>query len=218
MATPARSAVLGDGGLAALLACATLAERTRDARKGLLVFAPGTPEDALRLAACRRQAGHYGLDLIAIEPLGHIGWSVSERCVGSLVHAAHAAARAGASELIWPVQPGSSDGASWPDVDQMAAQVDRALLVERLVSLDAPDHGMHDFRIRTPFLDLSDRQMADLATDMGVDPEMCWWWSDDRDDAVTERKRWFEALRSFGWQHLPTTETGARASPAFGNA
>lgn len=194
-----RSAILSDGGLAALIACAADAERSHGAQPGLVVFVPsGKNRDDDRRTAAGNHARTFGQAFLALDPVANGQWSRAESVSARLLHAAHAAARADATELIWPVQPGGRNGSNLPDIDAMAADVDRALLVERLVSLDSANHAA-DFRISTPYIDLSDRQIADLATDMGVDVTTCWWWKAEGESASVERLRWCEALREFGW-------------------
>lgn len=145
-----------------------------------------------RERAAREHAAHYGIRVVAqsegagVGPLGAGDPSATSLLV---LGCATDAARSGCGSLVWPVQcavPGTSDGVS---VDGIAGAIDRATLLSRVVSLDL---GV-DFEIRTPFVDLSDRQIADLALDMGIDPSMCWWASDPA--GAAEKSRWERALR-----------------------
>lgn len=109
---------------------------------------------------------------------------------------ATAAARLGCTRLIWPVHGARPDAGGELDLDVIAESIDRATLIGRLASLDARS----EIEVHTPFVDLTDRQVADLAVDMGVDPSACWWASTDEatPDAIAERRRWGVALREAG--------------------
>lgn len=90
-----------------------------------------------------------------------------------LLAAAEEAVRGGVSRIIWPIHLGGTGGAgSLGDVDQIAAAFDRALLVSRLAGLDAGPEGL---TIETPYLDMSDEQIADLIADCDAPVEAAWW-------------------------------------------
>src|SRR6185295_51081 len=88
------------------------------------------------------------------------------------------AARKGCSNIVWPVQgfhpledPAVHDRADdlrGLDLDLIARSTDKAILVGRLVSLDVHEHGQAWVKVETPFVDLKDRQIADLAAEMEV--------------------------------------------------
>ena len=92
-----------------------------------------------------------------------------------LVRACTLASELGLSRVIWPVRR--------PDLDAAAIAHDRALLVGRLASLDAaaaaraPDaHDGPDaleIVIDTPYLDLTDEQIAELIDDIGAPIDAC---------------------------------------------
>lgn len=93
-----------------------------------------------------------------------------------LLHAARAALAAGATEVIWPIQLG---GAGLDNLDiarseelvrRMALAADRALLCSRLATIDAADAVIElgGVNIQTPMLEFADRQIVDLALDLGV--------------------------------------------------
>lgn len=96
-----------------------------------------------------------------------------------------------------------------PSVDGLARELDRALLVSRLVTLDAAEHGVGVFEIQTPLIDLSDVQVAELALDLDVPIWRAWWWEATRgkqakdpalgERAIACRDRWCTALESLGW-------------------
>ena len=113
-----------------------------------------------------------------------------------LIHSAIGAAVAGFATVVWPVHAGP--GAE-PDLDRVALAIDRALLVSRLVALDAADHGCPAIRVDTPYADFTDRQLAELALDLDAPVHTCWWWGGQGGSAAAERQRWTAALQSCGW-------------------
>jgi 7-cyano-7-deazaguanine synthase in queuosine biosynthesis len=72
--------------------------------------------------------------------------------------------------VLWPVHCGA-------DLEAMDRALARARLVERLVNLDLPagEEDEPPLRIETPLLDLSDRQIAELAADLDAPLDVCWW-------------------------------------------
>jgi hypothetical protein len=123
-----------------------------------------------------------------------------------LLAAAYVAAAHRCDRVVWPVQsPAPVSGEDDVDLDRIAADVDRALLVSRLVALDADEHGRPGLRIETPYVDLSDRQLAELAFDMDVPVHLCWWW--EGESGAAERERWLGTLRAVGWR-APETGIG----------
>lgn len=156
-----------------------------------------------------------------------------------LVAAATAAARLGCHRLVWPVQAigrglgevgevraGEVRGreGAWGgggdslDVERVANLLDVATLVGRLVSIET---GC-EVSVETPFVDLTDQQLVELALDMGLDREQCWWaagrahlWADDAHAALAAeawhaRQRWEGAFARSGWPAAPIirTQTG----------
>lgn len=117
-----------------------------------------------------------------------------------LLMCAYAAAAAGYSRVVWPCTAGAGEGV---DIDRAAAIMDRAVLCGRLVAIDAASHGRPGIHIETPYADLSDRQIADLALDLAVPLEGCWWWP-DRETATDSgaelaRARWMPRLMDMGY-------------------
>ncbi len=155
--------------------------------------------------AAERIADAFGLAVVARSD------GVSDRIgepVPSIVVLAGAtgAARMGCERLLWPVHAGGAESPDALDLDIIAEAIDRATLIGRLASLD----GRNEIEVSTPFVDFSDRQIADLVLDMGLDPGACWWAeadvrSDEADDAgertadaLAHRRRWQIALREAG--------------------
>lgn len=144
-----------------------------------------------------------------------------------LVAAATAAARLGCRRLIWPVQAiggGVGEGGDVGvggvgslDVERVANLLDVATLVGRLVSIET---GC-EVSVETPFVDLTDQQLVELALDMGLDREQCWWAAGgthlgERDqnaamvaEASQVRQRWEGAFARSGWPATPIVRTKA---------
>jgi hypothetical protein len=182
--------VMSDGGLASLIACA-VAKDSGPRRTAVVLPILWEPVDAgPHMTAAARQAELCGLRLLEAADgvaLGH---------TPALVHSAMLAAAAGIPTVIWPVHVGQ--GAE-PDLDRVAVAVDRALLVSRLVALDAPEHGCPAIRVDASYADFTDRQLAELALDLDAPIHACWWWDGQGGTAAAERQRWTALLESCGW-------------------
>ena len=164
-----------------------------DAGEPPLLTPFGTLPDGCCAEALHRQAELFGLSLIG--PQAVYGGSEPEdagegEAVG-LLRATFLAARLGCRRVLWPASGAVGGGL---DLDRIAAISDSALLVGRLVGLRSAWHGVPGIRVETPFVDLTDRQMADLIEDMALPLEACWWWRSDR-AGEGERRRW-TALRT----------------------
>lgn len=88
---------------------------------------------------------------------------------GMLLAACLEAMRRGIRRVVWPVQLPGGDGANFGELtDAVADAFDRALLVGRLLSIDASPHLAHagGLVVQTPLLDLTDAQVLDLAADL----------------------------------------------------
>jgi len=211
MAQDGRMLVMMDGGLAGLVAAACAAEEAvgrGQESKPLLWWASVGDVGAPRRSAARRQAEHFGLELVERELSAGVldrstdrepSWIGGPGATTLLIAAAREADRAEIERVVWAAQAGSVEegGGASPDLTVASEIVDRALLVGRLVSLDRGSPGV---RIETPFADLDDSQLADLALDVGVPMELCWWRERDSGDAAAgaERARWERALTEVG--------------------
>ena len=135
-----------------------------------------------------RHAGVYGLEVFpqhAVFPPERVETdlqSESQSNIGPiqsqiLLEAALIAMRSGIRRVVWPVRVIRPETTSAMEgfVDQIAIAVDRAVLASRLASLDADQSTAVDVVIETPFVDLSNEQMWDLAGDMALPIETCWW-------------------------------------------
>lgn len=224
-----RQLIIADGGLASLIACASACEeKAGEENMGCALWIP-SGEGAvweLRRAAARRHAEMYGLEIIDHHPAetgvtsmpmaswgGEDGvrtssWvSASQRQTQDLISAAYAAASAGCGTVVWPVQGASGEELN---LDEIARIVDRSTLVTRLVGLSGDEHGCPSIRVLTPYADYTDGQLAELAIDMLLPIETCWWWTDEEAQGpsssrqlAAERERWVSALRDAGWAGTP---------------
>ena len=139
-----------------------------------------------------RQAGVYGLEVFAqqavyppeqiaqhIEPTTDEGQATIGPIQSQiLLEAARIAMQAGIRRVVWPIRVIRPESPAQVEhfVDQIAHAVDRAVLASRLVSLDANRSTAVDVVIETPFVDLSNDQMMDLAGDLALPIETCWWY------------------------------------------
>ena len=81
-------------------------------------------------------------------------------------------------------------------LDDVARACDRALLLSRLLSLDAET----DVRIEAAYADFSDVQLVELAADLDAPIESCWWAVEPKasPSATTARQRWARAMDAAG--------------------
>lgn len=117
----------------------------------------------------------------------------------ALLAAAHLAAAAGRRRLVWGIQ--YPFVGPEPDLDLVATTADRCLLVSRLATLDLwgdPAARVPEIRIETPFIDLADDQLADLALDLRVPWQTVWWINADGEHARRERSRWSSICEDLG--------------------
>lgn len=204
-----RVLVMVDGDLPSLVAAmnvregvVAMGERVGTGAGPVLWPAVGRDE-AGRIAACRKMAGRTKLELVqrrawSVGPRDSV-WASPSRL---LLDACTDAAALGLLEVVWPVQFPSGGGMQ---LELASRAADRALLVTRLMSLDAGAHGVPALRVDLPMADLTDVEVAELAVDLGVgaaDLACCWWWG--RGEEAAEREaafgRWAAALRAAGWQ------------------
>lgn len=184
-----RVTILSDGGLESLAACAAARESilaSGQANSPKPVVWPTTNPGVTALArhrAIERQAAIFDLELAPAgavaatkersSPAGLVG--SGELQTRDLIAASFGSLRLGSASLVWPARAASGDDVA---LDNAARIADRALLVSRLVAMDAMDHGAPGFVIETPYVDLTDRQIADLVLDMDLPIQLCWWWSE----------------------------------------
>lgn len=192
--------VLCDGSLSGLVALAIEAERADSAPLVLAGDPTGAitgPEVERAHAAVRAQAAIFDASVVeGAFVLGGPGGADQSR---ALLAAAHVASAAGRRRLVWGVQ--FPFAGSEPDLDLVAGTVDRCLLVSRLASLDLwgdASARVPEVRIETPLVDLSDEQLADLATDLRVPWQTLWWLKAQGARADAERARWEAICEDLG--------------------
>ncbi len=185
------------------------------------------PTAPARQWATRRQAELFEMELVESPPTGrpsesraqaasiaaHLGAQIADlpsEAVASewpshsrdLLHASMTAIARRCSTVLWPIHSTRSEG---PDIDQVARAIDRAMLISRLIALDADLHGNPAFRIDAPYIDFSDRQLADLVIDMDLPVRLCWWWHAEMargssTEFRAQHDRWTPVLREVGWR------------------
>ncbi len=209
-----RKLILSDGGLSSLVAIAcvkealTLSSPARAGDAAILAFGCAGPAREMMLRAVRAQAQAYAFQLLPeLEAWLPEDADAMRRREGEsidLVRACFAGARGGCDSLVWPVQC-SREGTSDPDaldLDWIARASDKAVLAGRLAAVDADVHAKPSLAIDTPYVDVTDGQLADLASEMDLPVRTCWWWAVTRRDgeaAVAERAKWLRVLARAGW-------------------
>jgi hypothetical protein len=202
--------ILSDGDLPALAACAAAASAlaggaTRHAVPA--VWLAGASGMEQRRSACLRQAEAYGLEVLESPSVVPTGSNPNDAVVLDVLLAAQAARERRYDTLVWPIHSGPG---SDPDLDTVADSVDRALLISRLVSLGRLSRRVE---VLTPYVDLNDAQIADLAADMDLPVWTCWWWGSENDGvAARARDRWMPALGRVGWVDRRSGPPGIRSS------
>lgn len=209
-----RCVILTDAGIESLLACAMASEQQQIAAADPSILLPacwswdGHDEIDLLISAIDpaiiQQAGLFGLDIFpdqALYPPDDIALhTVAERGLlqsRMLLEAAHLALRSGIRRVVWPVRamhPGRTETMTQM-VDEIATLIDRALLASRLVSLDASPDTAVEVVIETPFVDLSNEQIAEMALDIAAPIDACWWHNArSLERAQAEQRFWSSPL------------------------
>lgn len=185
MGSAIRTCVIVDGGLPSLVNCFMARERILAVGGDIasiqpLAFVPlmGGPLGALKTQAAEKHAALFGLKLVRSDASVESESGES----GLVMTAAYHAARQGCDLLDWPVQHAGVDSV---DVDAAALEADRCLLITRLVAMDTL---RPEFKVDCPLVDLTDRQLCDLAVDMDLPVSSCWWWKEQFVNRVLERK------------------------------
>ena len=214
MGGSARTLVIDDGSLTGLLACAAASEQWEIGKNagGCPIIWPDASHgntEAIQ-SAVLRHAELYGLEVssapsqASTDPDAPAGLAESVMLLGAL----SVATAEGCDRVLWPAQGsgGGGGGGDELDVGGLARMIDKSVLVARLASIDSDAT-----QIDTPYFDLTDRQVAELALDMGVPIDACWWWAradeiveDSQSGEVREaqRNRWMAALREAGWESV----------------
>lgn len=196
-----RFLILDDADMASLVSVALAAERWAGVggsdRAPVVVPAWWRPDadTAMPLVhrAVQRRAALYGLTAVRDE-------LVAEPSEGSqafpelsqlLLAATRLAARHGCDAVLFPVR--AADLEREVTVAGVAREVDRAVLVGRLASLDG--EGLAACTVITPLVDLDDEQLLDLARDLSVPSDACWWSGVGDEPAAAEAARRWQGVR-----------------------
>ncbi len=190
--TQDRCVIISDGGVESLIACAMASEQQQLSNTEPSMLLPGwwewTDEIDLMISAIDpavvRQASVYGINIFqnhSVYPPDD-QQLLADSSIGSiqsriLLEAAQIAIRSGIRKVVWPIRVMRPETRVGMDqlIDTIGNTVDRAILASRLASLDADQDTAVDVTIETPFVDLSNEQMLDLASDLAVPVEACWW-------------------------------------------
>lgn len=117
-----------------------------------------------------------------------------------LLAATRLAGRLGCDAVLFPVRAADLDPQGRVLLDTVAREVDRAALVSRLGSLDtgAP------CSVVTPLIDFDDEQLIDLARDLSVPTETCWWSGIAGDPLAAEASERWSAVRAMSAGPAPS--------------
>jgi len=216
--------VLCDGDLPAMVALGLAQDAVGGLGAAAVLSAPVVPVASDDVSArIRELADAQALrcfDFPAVDPAS---LTTGHRRTRYLTEAAHQASSHGYNALVCPWQAeafeieAARDASVLPSVDALARELDRTLLISRLITLDASEHGVAVFEVQVPLMDLSDLQVAEMALDLDVPIWRAWWWEvtqgkRGKDSALRERAeacktRWCSALESLGWS--PASEAAA---------
>jgi 7-cyano-7-deazaguanine synthase in queuosine biosynthesis len=223
-ATEGATLIINDGRPGGLIACwAEGVVRPRAARTGgveppgPVAWFGGDERPALerRREAVRRQAEVCRLSAVServavrfetaqaapgTPPLGET-MTAGARTTAMLMSAAVEAVALRCERVLWPVHAGGARAPGEIDVNTLADITDRAMFVANLIGLDAagPGHGPRPLTIETPYADLTDAQLMDLALDMDAPLGACWSCLNDAERACgtcSQCMRWREALKA----------------------
>jgi hypothetical protein len=181
--------VLMDDGLGSIVACASSQGATPEPTTRL---AWGTPDIQAKWGGVTER---FGYEWIPNTMPSAAGDGAEASVSLALLWATLAAARRGVRRVVWPIHAGVVGKPNEMDLEVAAAHVDRALLVTRLASMDQDQHQVASIIVETPYADFSDRQLAELALDMGAPFREAPWWGDDSDE---EGRRWHAVFEAIG--------------------
>ncbi len=205
--TMASTAVICDGGVGSLIACAAAGQRwaTGPAAPGPKAIL--LAEHEFQVSAARVHGELFGLAFEPEQnppPPGHSGDATA--LVRALLDLATKLRAHGDTDVVWPVSFSSHEGGA-PDVQGAAWAMNVAVLVSQLATIAAgPTDASASVIVRAPYADLTERQLADLVLDMDLPIWTCWWMPASelgegrvRETAIRERTRWTALLRQAGW-------------------
>ncbi len=176
--------IINDGSLAALVASLLAPDLSRVTAwvppAGSSLRGVGA-DDAAQVALVSQQSDLLGYERVMTPPA--LARPVAERWIEqaqSLMLAVAAARQAGCTRVVWPVVCGER-------IQDMLECSERASLVNRLCWLGegeraagegsgaAPGTAPGAMRLETPFVDLTPGQVGEMARDLDVPLQACWW-------------------------------------------
>jgi hypothetical protein len=204
----ARFLIASDASVRGLLGLSCAAREHGPGQIVCLAEAPDGPPPAQVAAAASAQAELFEHRFLEQrQRKDHVRVSrPGERQTRALLDLAFLGLRERVEAVVWAADAGTG-AVGGADVGTLAGVLGRAELVERLVGLELPPDS-EPLRVRVPYADLSDRQVADLVLDMDLPIWTCWWWALARgprnvagaDVARVEYDRWEGLLKEAGWR------------------
>ncbi len=220
-----RCLLITDAGLGSLVLAAMASEQpnTPDQQRSTLYPAWWTSQSDmdLRIPAIDR-AVQMQADLLSLTMIrDHAGYpedtskpaSLGVHQTRMLLDAATLAIELGIKRVVWPIMaitPTDPDDLS-NKLDDIATAIDRALLTARLATLDAHAHGGVEVVIETPLIDLTNKQLSDLAADLNVPINSCWWTDTTLPDAQAHATCWTNQPVTASLLELAPQQTAARS-------
>ena len=236
--TKGRVLILTDGGLPGLIAALYAREACAMGAGGktpeqlaawlresvlLLPFGLSAQSKLPQSRAVATQAGTLGLGLLGeeIKPLLTVAAHADddEREGMELLGVLLLAARLQCTRVVWPVHAGGHDAV---DIDRLSQIADRGLVASKFASICSSASTAVGLHVDTPFADLTDRQLADMAIDIDAPVDACWWWkatdkaSDKSSEEQREKTRWVKSLLAMGWKSGSIELVGAGTGVGLG--
>jgi hypothetical protein len=197
MPEPGRTLVISDGDVPALVGLAHAVESRFEGRSaagagGVVVMPVQAAGGVDPRQVLRSQAVTLPCEVLD-------GLTASEPIPDLLLSAGRFGATLGVRRVVWPLHAGAGGDIEAVDIALASRIIESALLAERLLALEEPRAPL----IETPFADLSDGQVAELAVDMGLIPGAVWWTRRRSDLEVRAAERWGAAFAAAGVSIAP---------------
>lgn len=211
--------LISDAGLGSLVLAAMASEQScKDLTRIYPAWWTSQTDMDIRIPAIDRAIQMQG-DLLSLQVIAdHAGYpedatprsaqsSIGTHQTRMLLDAATLAMQLGLKRVVWPIRaigPSRSEN-SEELIYHIGVAIDRALLTARLATLDAQEHGGVEVTIETPIVDLTNHELSDLAADLNVPINACWWTDTSLPDAAEH----FNC-----WDHEPTTASMLEHRPS----